>query len=327
MTFTCPTSTGTLCGLDHCYRQIPLSGGHYMDPTSKLLVKKPKTIACSQHFPVVVRTEEGWVELPVLKAIPAPAPGHHGLEPNDDFTDFSVTNIYTQTELEDFHQLLSFPEYRESKLSEILFGDCMRTGTCTAGQMTGGGGPKMYDLSTLEKGPLAMITNPLSAIWKTLVNKATNIGAYMGLILGIGHLLFLAIYIYKKGLKTMCSPFNTAWKKITNKEPTPSGQGPTEPPTKDEHLTGPGVLGKGRADCLIWAGRDLLQDAKVVYQLTRPTEPPPSAPSSSRALELLRPVESTPSPPAYSSATRGTPNKRDTLHYSQARYGLLDSLQ
>ena len=76
-----------------------------MDPTSKLLVKKPEPVACSQHFPVVVRAEEGWVELPVLKAILAPAPGHHGLEPEDDFTDFSVTNIYTQTELEDFYQL------------------------------------------------------------------------------------------------------------------------------------------------------------------------------------------------------------------------------
>ena len=96
-----------------------------MDPNSRLLVKKPEPVACSQHFPVVVRTEEGWVELPVLKAIPAPAPGHHGLEEVDAFTDFSITNIYTKTELEDFHLLLSFPEYRESKLSEILYGDCV----------------------------------------------------------------------------------------------------------------------------------------------------------------------------------------------------------
>ena len=298
-----------------------------MDPTSRLLIKKPEPVACSQHFPVVIRTEEGWVELPVLKAIPAPAPGHHGLEPEDDFTDFSVTNIYTQTELEDFHQLLSFPEYRESKLSEVLFGDCMRTGTCTASQMTGGGGPKMYDLSALEKGPLALITNPLSAIWKTLVNKATSIGAYMGLILGIGHLLFLAVYIYRKGLKTMCYPFNAAWKKITEKEPVNTNRGPTEPPSEDETLMPPGEFIKGQADRLGWAGRKLLQDAKVVYQLARPTEPPPSAPSSSRALEILRPPRATPSPPAYASATQGTANKRDTLHYSQARYGLLDGFQ
>jgi hypothetical protein len=129
----------------------------------------------------------------------------------------------------------------------------------------------------------------------------------MGLILGIGHLLFLAIYIYKKGLKTMCSPFNTAWKKITNKDSAPTGRGPTEPPAEDEILMGPGAFTKGRADRLVWAGLNLLQDAKVVYQLARPTEPPPSAPSSSRELEILRPPRVTPSPPAYSSGTRGTP--------------------
>ena len=137
MTFTCPTKKGTLRRSDQCYKQIPLTNGGYMDLSSRLLVKKPEPVACSQHFPVVVRTEEGWVELPVLKAIPAPAPGHHGLNEVDAFTDFSVTNIYTKTELEDFHQLLSFPEYRESKLSEILYGDCVQDGTCATSQITG----------------------------------------------------------------------------------------------------------------------------------------------------------------------------------------------
>ena len=86
---------------------------------------------------------------------------------------------------------------------------------------------------------MALITNPLSALWKTLVDKAVSIGAYMGFILGIGHLLFLAVYIYKKGLRTMCSPFNTVWKKMTNKGPAPTGPGPAEPPAEDEILMAP----------------------------------------------------------------------------------------
>ena len=45
MTFNCPTKVGTLRRLDHCYKQIPLAGGYYMDPTSKLLVKKPEPVA------------------------------------------------------------------------------------------------------------------------------------------------------------------------------------------------------------------------------------------------------------------------------------------
>ena len=55
----------------------------------------------------------------------------------------------------------------------------------------------MYDLSTLEKGPLALITNPLTDLWKGLLARATTIGTYMGLILGLGHVLFLTIYIYR----------------------------------------------------------------------------------------------------------------------------------
>jgi hypothetical protein len=58
MTFTCPMKTGSLRRSDHCFKQIPLEDGNYMDPTSRLLVKKPEPVSCSQHFPVIVRAEE-----------------------------------------------------------------------------------------------------------------------------------------------------------------------------------------------------------------------------------------------------------------------------
>ena len=187
----------------------------------------------------------------------------------------------------------------------------------------------MYDLSTLEKGPLALITNPLTALWKGLVDRATTIGAYMGLILGLGHVLFLIIYIYRKGFRAMCTPLRAAWRKVASREPGYQGRDSPSPSTKDDTMTGTGTgaFRKLRADRVLWAGRNLLQDAKVVYQLTRPTEPPPMVPSHSRELEVLNPNLTTPPPPAYSSKSRSTPNKRDTLHYSQARYGLLADLQ
>ena len=40
--------------------------------------------------------------------------------------------------------------------------------------------------------------------------RPTTIGAYMGLILGLGYVLFLTIYIYQKGL---CAPLRTVWGK------------------------------------------------------------------------------------------------------------------
>ena len=187
----------------------------------------------------------------------------------------------------------------------------------------------MYDLSTLEKGPLALITNPLTALWKGLMARATTIGAYMGLILGLGHVLFLTIYIYRKGLRAMCAPLRTVWRKAASKKPGHQGRD-SPSPTTDDSIAGTraGTSRKPRSDRVLLAGRNLLQDAKIMYHLARPTEPPPRVPSHSRELEVLSPSMTTPPPPAYSSASRGTPNKRDTLHYSQARYGLLtDYLQ
>ena len=188
----------------------------------------------------------------------------------------------------------------------------------------------MYDLSALEQGPLALITNPISAMWRTFVDKAVNIGAYMGLILGLGHLLFLAVYIYRRGLKVMCLPFNTVWKRMTKTVPANKAPGPAEcpgSPADDEVLVSPGAFMKDRRDPWTWAGQNLLQDAKVMYHLTRPTEPPPPAPSGLRELKVLRPVGTAPAPPAYSAARHGTPGKRNTLYHSQARYGLLSGLQ
>ena len=159
--------------------------------------------------------------------------------------------------------------------------------------------------------------------------RATTIGAYMGLTLGLGHVLFLTIYIYRKGLRAMCAPLRTVWRKVAPREPGHQGRD-SPPPTKDDSIagTGAGASQKLRADRVLLAGRNLLQDAKVMYHLARPTEPPPRVPSHSRELEFLNPSLATPPPPTYSSASRGTPNKRDTLHYSQARYGLLtDNLQ
>jgi hypothetical protein len=103
----------------------------------------------------------------------------------------------------------------------------------------------MYDLSVLEHGPLALFTNPISAMWRTFVDKAVNIGAYMGLILGMGHLMFLAVYVYRRGLKVMCIPFNTVWNRITRKTPAVNAPGPAArpgSPTEDEVLVSPGAF-------------------------------------------------------------------------------------
>ena len=151
----------------------------------------------------------------------------------------------------------------------------------------------------------------------------------MGLILGLGHVLFLTIYIYRKGLRAMCAPLRTVWRKAASRKPGHQGRD-SPSPTTDDSIAGTraGTSRKPRSDRVLLAGRNLLQDAKIMYHLARPTEPPLRVPSHLRELEVLSPSLTTPPPPAYSSASRGTPNKRDTLHYSQARYGLLtDYLQ
>ena len=141
------------------------------------------------------------------------------------------------------------------------------------------------------------------------------------LIRPMGHVLFITIYIYQKGL---CAPLRTVWRKAASKKPGHQDRDSSSSTTEDVIA---GTSRKPRSDRVLLAGRNLLQDAKIMYHLARPTEPPPRVPSHSRELEVLSPSMTTPPPPAYSSASRGTPNKRDTLHYSQARYGLLTTIE
>ena len=43
--------------------------------------------------------------------------------------DFSTGGLYSQQELEDWRQLLSFPAYKATLLSSISYGSCVQTGS------------------------------------------------------------------------------------------------------------------------------------------------------------------------------------------------------
>mgnify|MGYP000332356994 FL=1 len=80
-------------------------------------------IPCSQYFPLIVRTQTAWLELPHLKTRPAPAIKSHGRLPEDALEDFSAAILYSKSELQQFYELLSYPAYKTSRIPAY----CMET--------------------------------------------------------------------------------------------------------------------------------------------------------------------------------------------------------
>ena len=132
LTFTCKQKTGRILETTECFEEILLVGNLYVDPVTRLASKHGTPIPCSRYFPLIIRTQNVWLELPHLKTRPAPAIKNHGRLPDNALEDFSAAIIYSKSELTQFYQLLSYPTYKTSRMSALIYGDCAHQGTCTA---------------------------------------------------------------------------------------------------------------------------------------------------------------------------------------------------
>ena len=116
---------------------LTLAGGIYVDPVTRLASDHGTPTPCSRYFPLLIRAQNVWLELPHLKTRPAPAIKNHGRLPDNALEDFSPAIIYSTSELAQFYQLLSYPTYKTSRMSALLYGDCVHQGTCTTPDLLG----------------------------------------------------------------------------------------------------------------------------------------------------------------------------------------------
>ncbi|MCP3661140.1 MAG: hypothetical protein GY696_01385 [Gammaproteobacteria bacterium] len=61
--YNCKPRTVEILELPDCWTDIPIKGGVFVDPHSRLFILHSSKVACSRFFPLTVQTREGWVAI------------------------------------------------------------------------------------------------------------------------------------------------------------------------------------------------------------------------------------------------------------------------
>ena len=129
--FQCQTKTSKIREDPSCWEDIPIEGGNFVTPNTRQLILQSTRVPCSQNFPTVVKSLQGWIEiLPHLKIRPTPLKNlpqgslpivHH---------DYSHGGLYSDQEMAEWKHQLSFPSYHHALLKSISYGAWVQEGLC-----------------------------------------------------------------------------------------------------------------------------------------------------------------------------------------------------
>ncbi len=71
--YNCRAQTAEIQELPECWTIVPIKGGGFVDPHSRLFTLYSNKVACNQYYPLTIQTQEGWVAImPHLVWQPAP---------------------------------------------------------------------------------------------------------------------------------------------------------------------------------------------------------------------------------------------------------------
>ena len=184
-TFTCPEKMGKIKPMhDTCVSKIPLESGLYMDPTSRIASKHASKIECSNHFPLTILSEDGWVTVSdTIK--PAIAPTDMKLlKEKTGHENMKTGGIYRHEALTQFEDILEYGSFHEAIIETLGYGICRKDGPCNAQNTPGSIGissAPVYDLQRLAEG----IEEEMN-FFKELDKWITRNGGYLALIVILG---------------------------------------------------------------------------------------------------------------------------------------------
>lgn len=117
--FDCETRTATVSKTGSCFDKIPLVGGNFVDPRTRLLSTTATEVACDERFPLVVRAEAGnWISIgPGVSHRKSPENMSVLPEVEHNHEDFSSGGIYSADEMQVWQSHIAWGDYKES-LSE-----------------------------------------------------------------------------------------------------------------------------------------------------------------------------------------------------------------
>ena len=135
-TFNCVQKTGKLQNSKKCFDRIPLQNQVYVDPITRIGTRHATSRECNSLFPEAVLTMEGWVALPELRPIKEPNQ-FVNTNRNSTHEDMSRGGLYTNQELEEWEQFISYGTFKSSLLSSISTGACVHRDICKTGNEMG----------------------------------------------------------------------------------------------------------------------------------------------------------------------------------------------
>lgn len=172
-TFNCVQKTGKLQNSKKCYDRIPLQNQVYVDPITRIGTRHATSRECNSLFPEAVLTTEGWVALPELRPIKEPNQFVNS-KGNVTHEDMSRGGLYTNQELEEWEQFISYGTFKSSLLSSISTGACVHRDICKTG---GNMGLPSYNIDRLIEEAQENMN-----IFAKIDNMIRTNGAYLSLI-------------------------------------------------------------------------------------------------------------------------------------------------
>ena len=182
--FKCPEKLGKVAPMKNaCINKVPLEGGLYMNPFTRIASKHASKIDCSSHFPLTVLSEDGWITISDTIQ-PAIAPREMKLlDEKVEHENMKTGGIYRPEALSQFEDILEYGSFHEATLETLGYGICRKEGgpcASSVGHSQSMSAP-IYDLTKLTE----KIENEFS-VFSQIDAWITKYGGYLALINIIG---------------------------------------------------------------------------------------------------------------------------------------------
>jgi len=162
-TFKCPEKLGQVRPmLKDCLGKVPIEGGLYVDPISKIATKHAERSKCNIHFPLTIESKEGWIS--VGKTIHAAIPPKREMLILDganltQHESMLTGGIYQMQAIQNFESLLEFGSFHKAMMQDISPGVCRHEDSCPDSMIQEQRSLPVYDLNKLAKKELEALSH------------------------------------------------------------------------------------------------------------------------------------------------------------------------
>lgn len=133
--FDCEEKLGKLATLKTCHQQIPIEGGQFVDPVTRIATASSAKVECNPFFATTVLTEEGWVTITpdiVATGTPSKMTIQNRVTQHEDL---SHGGIYTKEEINSWESVIQWSSYHNALSQNLAYGVCIHDGKCDGGQV------------------------------------------------------------------------------------------------------------------------------------------------------------------------------------------------